>query len=230
MGPGPEPHEIPASAARDQRTILLVDAQSIFRTGLRKLFEERIAGCRVIEAAACDQAATLNDLDLVLVDEGSLTSCSRDLLAKAYERNPSVRFAVLSASNSRADVLNILSAGFHGFVYKLQSDEGLLAAVRDLLTGRIVAPSWVADVENSAGPPTIQSTPERLKLTHRQSEVLQMLAQGMSNKEIAQRLGIVEGTARIHVTALVRALGAGSRSEAVFLAAHKVRPRSDARA
>jgi DNA-binding CsgD family transcriptional regulator len=131
-----------------------------------------------------------------------------------------MRVAVMSMSRTRADVLNCLSAGFHGFIDKHQSDEGLLAAISDLLSGRIYVPQWLA--EDHDRKPEVQLSinigQEKLKLTRRQAEVLPLLALGMSNKEIARKLGIAEGTCKIHTAALLRTLGARNRTEAAFLA------------
>jgi DNA-binding NarL/FixJ family response regulator len=110
-------------------------------------------------------------------------------------------------------------------VHKLQSDEELLTAVSDLLSGRIYVPGWVADThdEDLDRPTHSHIQRETLKLTSRQNEVLNLLARGMSNKEIARELNIAEGTSKIHTAALLRALGARNRTEAAFMAAKLVR-------
>src|SRR5439155_13417057 len=105
-----------------------------------------------------------------------------------------------------------------------QSDEELLTAITDLLSGRIYVPRWLADGDDEGpglAPPT-NTQVERLKLTRRQTEILPLIAQGMSNKEIASQLNIAEGTTKIHTAALLRALGARNRTEAAFMAAKLV--------
>jgi DNA-binding NarL/FixJ family response regulator len=130
----------------------------------------------------------------------------------------------MSSSSTRADVLSCLSAGFHGFVHKLQSDQGLIVAINDLLSGRIFVPRWLADgdYERTEIPPSANATLELPKLTRRQNEILPLIAQGMSNKEIALHLHIAEGTTKIHAAALLHALGARNRTEAAFMAAKLV--------
>src|SRR5262245_9653239 len=125
--------------------ILVVDEHSVYRSGLRDVIELRVEQSRVIEASAVDEVDESMAFDLVLIDSGSLTQRSLRLLKEIHELNPQTRFAVMSNSNTRADVLNCLSAGFHGFVYKLQSDDELLTAINDLLSGRIYVPRWLAD-------------------------------------------------------------------------------------
>jgi DNA-binding NarL/FixJ family response regulator len=204
--------------------ILVVDEHSVYRSGLRDVLELRVEQSRVIEASAIHEVDEIMAFDLILIDWGSLTQRSLRLLKEVHDLNPQTRFAVMSNSNTRADVLNCLSAGFHGFVYKLQSDGELLRAINDLLSGRIYVPRWLADGDESKPevPPSLAVRAERLRLTPRQNEILPLLAQGMSNKEIARLLHIAEGTTKIHTAALLRALGARNRTEAAFLAAKLV--------
>jgi DNA-binding NarL/FixJ family response regulator len=181
---------------------LVVDEHSVYRSGLRNVIEARVQGSRVLEAselqALLNHRETNQYFDLILIDAKSLGYHSQALLRQAYQRSPTTRFAVMSTSNTRADVLNCLSAGFHGFVYKLQSDAELLAAINDLLSGRIYVPRWLADGEagspavppvvNLEGSPFVDLDVDILRLTPRQHEVLSLLAKGMSNKEISRRL------------------------------------------
>jgi DNA-binding NarL/FixJ family response regulator len=205
-------------------TILLVDAQDVYRRGIKQLIERGIADARVIETSVLQHSDLEHNLDLVLIDLGSLDQHSSEILAS--DRNPEILHAIISASKSRSDVLNCLSAGFRGYVHKHQSDEEWISAISDLLSGRIYVPPWLA--HNREGDISFESAPsenvelETLKLTRRQTEILPLLAKGMSNKEIARELGIAEGTAKVHTTALLRALGARNRTEAAFFAAKLV--------
>jgi DNA-binding NarL/FixJ family response regulator len=204
--------------------ILVIDEHRVYRSGIRELIDARIQRARVVEATGFEPLAESQYFDLVLIDSGCLSYRLLDLLREVHELNPTTRFAVMSTSNTRADVLNCLSAGFHGFVHKLQSDEELLTAINDLLSGRIYVPRWIADGEDDRPeiPPSINIRVEKLRLTRRQNEILPLIAQGMSNKEIASHLNIAEGTTKIHTAALLRALGARNRTEAAFMAAKLV--------
>jgi DNA-binding NarL/FixJ family response regulator len=204
--------------------ILVVDEHSVYRSGLRDVIEARIERSRVVEASSIELVEESQRFDLVLIDAGSLTQRALGVLKQIHELIPATRFAVMSTSNTRADVLNCLSAGFHGFVYKLQSDDELIAALNDLLSGRIYVPRWLADGDDSKTeiPPSVNVQVERLRLTPRQNDILPLLAQGMSNKEIARHLKIAEGTTKIHTAALLRVLGARNRTEAAFMAARLV--------
>ncbi|MGH9693615.1 MAG: LuxR C-terminal-related transcriptional regulator [Bryobacteraceae bacterium] len=207
-------------------TILLVDAQDVYRRGIKQLIENGIADARVIETSALRHSDLEEKVDLVLIDFGSLDHNSSRILNDANDRNPEIHHAIISTSRNRSDVLNCLSAGFRGYVHKHQSDEEWISAISDLLSGRIYVPPWLAhhqeaEVSFESSPPA-DTELETLKLTRRQTEVLPLLAKGMSNKEIARELNIAEGTTKVHTTALLRALGARNRTEAAFFAAKLV--------
>jgi DNA-binding NarL/FixJ family response regulator len=204
--------------------ILVIDEHSVYRSGIRALIEARVQHSRVVEASPFESFAANQYFDLILVDSGCLSYRLLDFLNEVHELSPATRFAVISTSNTRADVLSCLSAGFHGFVHKLQPDEDLLTAINDLLSGRIYVPRWLADCDDyrPEAAHSINAQVETQKLTRRQSDILPLIAQGMSNKEISSRLNIAQGTTKIHLAALLRALGARNRTEAAFIAAKLV--------
>ena len=207
--------------------ILVVDNHSVYRTGFRELIETRFPLLRVVEASKLPHSDIDEGFDLIVIDSGSLSYDTLELLAEWHEVSPKTRIAILSGSKSRVEALHYLSAGFHGFLHKLQPEEELLDAIHDLLSGRIYIPSWVIDGEadDDSNPFRGNVQEETLKLTRRQNEVLTLLARGMSNKEIARELEIAEGTSKIYTAALLRALGARNRAEAAVKAAQIVRSR-----
>lgn len=207
--------------------ILVVDEHSVYRSGLRDVIESRFKKSRVVDVSCLESFDLETSVDLILIDLGCLTQGSLGVLSELFDIRPATRIAVMSTSNTRADVLKCLSAGFHGFVPKLQSDEELLSAIGDLLSGRIYVPRWLAgdDIAQPEPAPIVNFDLDALRLTRRQNEILPLLAQGMSNKEIARELSIAEGTSKIHTAALLRALGARNRTEAAFMAAKLVGPK-----
>jgi DNA-binding NarL/FixJ family response regulator len=176
------------------------------------------------EVAARVSSRIQSELILVAV-QGSLTSFTE--VKSACEDLGASRFAVLSASCARQDVLCALAVGFHGFISKAQPDYEILDAIKDLLSGRIyLPPRTIAtnDPEPSFRTPPLQdparpSEADSHALTKRQREVLLFLTQGMSNKQIAGALHISEATVKIHAAALCSALGVRNRTEAAFKAA-----------
>jgi DNA-binding NarL/FixJ family response regulator len=212
--------------------ILVVDEQAVYRRGLRELIATKVPSAEVIEASSLVRALSRelqsNTFDLVLVGTGPSNSAERDTLKATREALPATRFAIVSASDKRADILASLAAGFHGFISKRQSDTEVLAAVTDILAGRIYVPASFAKMSdgddlcgrfNREAVPALSTEADVLKLTKRQREVLTLLARGLSNKEIARALAITEATTKIHMTALLRGLGVRNRTEAAFKAA-----------
>ena len=133
---------------------------------------------------------------------------------------PDAQVVVLSASDSRKDILEALSAGAHGYIVKSQNTDRLVDRLRHVLSGEISVPAILADlplepdkgtVPNS-GPQSAQKT-----LSSRQRQVLKGLVEGKSNKDIARSLNVAEGTVKIHLAALFRVLGATNRAHAVAL-------------
>ena len=132
--------------------ILVVDEQAVYRRGLRELIATKVPSAEVIEASSLVRALSpelqSNTFDLVLVGTGPSNSAARDTLKATREALPATRFAIVSASDTRADILASLVAGFHGFISKRQSDTEILAAVTDILAGRIYVPASFAKMSD----------------------------------------------------------------------------------
>jgi DNA-binding NarL/FixJ family response regulator len=213
---------------------LVCDEQSVYRMGLRSLIDAEIPRAEVVEASNLPQALDHireSTIDLVLVGTGRSTLAALDSLKAAREISPATRFAVVSTSDARADILATLAAGLHGFISKSQTDTEIIAAVTDILAGRIYVPAAFAKIGNGdvhgtqiggEALPAPSTQADVLKLTKRQREVLKLLASGLSNKEIARALNIAEATTKIHMAALLRVLGVRNRTEAAFKAANLV--------
>jgi len=214
--------------------ILVLDEQTIYRTGLRELISAKVPCAEVIEASSFTQAfSQIRDgaFDLVLMGVDRSSVRPLDSLKAAREASPATRFAIVSWSDTRAEILASLAAGFHGFISKHQSDTDIIAAITDILSGRIYAPWSLAEAGDhdalgdrfSGGAlPRLSTEVNLLKLTARQREVLSLLARGNSNKEIARALGIAEATTKIHMAALLRGLGVRNRTEAAYRAGNLV--------
>ena len=208
--------------------ILVLDEHTVYRTGLRSLICAKVPCTEVIEASSLVQALSQlrnSSFDLVLVGVDLSSFGALNPLKAAGEASSATRFAIISSSDTRTDILASLAAGFHGFISKHQSDTDILAAITDILSGRIYIPSSLAEIGNGARratPPTLPAEADVFKLTKRQREVLSLLARGRSNKEIARALDIAEATTKIHMAALVRALGVRNRTEAAFRAGNLI--------
>jgi DNA-binding NarL/FixJ family response regulator len=206
--------------------ILIYDRSSVYRIGLRRLIEANIQSSEAIEAGSVDQylSHVRSDiqLDLVLLDHETSHLHNYGASIDIRGERPQTRFAIISPSDNRDDILASLAAGFHGFISKHQSDLEILTALNDILSGRISVPRALAEsvrphVGGSGGTRRQEDTEvDPHMLTPRQLEVLTLLARGLSNKEISRALHIATGTTRIHVAGLFRALGVRNRTEAAF--------------
>jgi DNA-binding NarL/FixJ family response regulator len=198
--------------------ILIVDEYAVSRAGLHSLVEQRIRGALVIDAPSLASAAHFFDgddaFDLVLIDYDTLSGHSRDSLARSLNIPKFTRIAITSAAHSRDAVLTCLVDGFHGFIDRLQPDHQLMTSLNDICNGRVSVPPWIADGEEGHSPASRSIEPLVECLTPRQRSVLSLIAQGLSNKEIAHLLHISEGTTKVHTAAMLRALGARNRTEA----------------
>lgn len=209
--------------------VLIADNHGLYRVGLRTLLAWMGLSVELREAASFDQAAGILDadgpIDLALLDVDMPGLGTLEPLRAARVRHGATRFAILSDSAQRHEVLAALATGVQGFICKEQSEEEIEAAVRDILAGRIYVPPFLNEVHIGLDFSAKNMTKARLAekadlgaLTRRQMEVLHCLALGRSNKEIARTLTIAEPTVKIHVAALMRALGVRNRTEAAVLA------------
>lgn len=191
--------------------ILLIDDHALFREGLKALLPRLDASVRLIEAAGCAEGlAELNergDLNLALLDlglgDGKDRLCCLRRLRKA---DPTLPVVIISAHEGSTTVTAAFREGASGYIPKSSPTAVVLDALRQVLSGGVYFPCDV-----SIGAKAIREDP----LTKRQRQVLELMAHGEPNKTIARRLGTAEGTVRIHVTAVIKALGAANRTEAV---------------
>lgn len=207
--------------------ILLADDHALFRHGLRLLLDDAVEITRFDEAGSLDAALEILESspapDLMLFDLRMPGMAGGATLRALRAQCPDAKLAVVSASEAREDILDALGAGAHGYIPKSSSPEQLLAALRLIISGGIYVPPALAAVANSEPaerrPTARAAVPiEPIRLTDRQNEVMALLAEGMSTKEIARELDRGEGTVKIHLAAIYRALNARNRTEAVILA------------
>jgi DNA-binding NarL/FixJ family response regulator len=211
--------------------ILVADDHGLYRRGLRIALESMLSNVEVVEADSMDAAiARLEDsgrIDLAMIDIRMEGELSLNILREIRATYPNTRFVIISASEARGDILRSLELGFHGYISKNQPDAEIIKGTSDVLSGRIYVPPAIADIkpaieiESGASPfaENVEAqTAELHKLTARQRDVLTLIAEGRSNKEIARALSIAETTTKIHVAALMRILGVRNRTEAAMRA------------
>jgi len=216
-------HPADQSASRSPRRIAVIaDDHGMYRMGLALTLKDRLGFDEVAEAASLDEAlerlGETEGVALALFDLSMPGMQSAASLAAVRECYPDLPIAVVSGSESRSDVLDALAAGVNGFVPKSLVDNDLVAALGTIVSGAIFVPATLATAA-SARIPAAPSEPALDRLTPRQRDVLGLLIEGRSNKEIARALDLGQGTVKIHLAALFRHLGVRNRAAAVAAAA-----------
>lgn len=155
--------------------------------------------------------------DLALIDLNMPGMDGMDGLHGLRRLHPSLPVIVVSGQNDAATTRAVLDAGAAGFVPKTESADMLLDAVRTVHAGQVFVPPQVvrALLDDAA---ERRDRPAAPLLTPRQRDVMRLLLQGEPNKLIARRLGLTEGTVKLHIAALLRALQVRNRTEAVVRA------------
>lgn len=198
---------------------LIADDHELFRSGLKQLLVDNLGAQDVREAETLDQAIEIltneGAGDLILVDLRMPGMSGAEALAALRDGFPNAKLAVVSAWEERADIIAALSAGVHGYIPKSLSSAEIAAALRAILDGQIFAPPTLGRREPGAPSRAPAPSDGEDKLTTRQKEVLGELLKGQASKEIARTLDIAEGTVKIHLAAIYRALGVRTRAEAI---------------
>ena len=194
-------------------TVLLADDHTLVRRGFRRLLEDDPAITVVGEASNGDEAIRLfAELrpQVVVMDSAmpgtSGLAATRTILAS----NPDARILMLSMHAEATLVHQALDAGARGYVLKSALDLDLASAVK-----RVAAGEKVLDPAVDAEPPLAG---ERTRLTPRELEVLQLICDGLSNREIAARLDLSANTVAVHRAHIMNALGVHKTAELVMYA------------
>ena len=217
------------------RNFIVADDHPLVRQGVRMVLESEYAGSRVIEAANLDSA-----LAAVVANRGAMLLIDLDMpgmegaesLRALRQDFPLLRMAVLSGNADRAMMIDALNAGVNGYILKASPAEELLHAVSTVLGGRIYLADVFSRFVDKGGSALVHSPPPEAEpqsrpaegpssLTPRQRQVLAWLMKGHSNKQIARDLDIGEGTVKIHLASIFRALGVQNRTEAVMAATQR---------
>jgi DNA-binding NarL/FixJ family response regulator len=196
--------------------ILVVDDHPLIVQALGQCLPDMDPRLEVLGAANREETLTAlarhPDCALVLLDLALPGARGLDLLAQLRLDYPLLPIVVLSATHDRATVGAALAAGARGYISKTARSEALLDAVRTVLSGGRGVTASIAPTTTYA----MTCVPlQGLGLTQRQAEVLQLLVQGKPNKLICRDLRLSEGTVKVHVSAILKALNVHSRSQAI---------------
>ncbi|MBI1395286.1 MAG: response regulator [Betaproteobacteria bacterium] len=202
--------------------VFLVDDHALFRSGVKMLLG-RMPDVEVVGEAS-DGAEGIKRVrqlapDLVLLDLHMPGLSGKEVLKALTEEVPGVRVLMLTVSEDAADLLDCLRAGASGYLLKKVDVEDFAAAVRRAHAGEsVVSPDMMGKLVRGVreGSP-VEKSPFA-DLSDREREVLECIARGAANKEIARTLNLAESTVKIHVQAILRKLDLQSRVQAAVFA------------
>ena len=200
--------------------ILLADDHEMVRLAMRHALASLSPEIRWLEAqnAAEVERWAEEDPDLALVDLNMPGSDGVTWIGRLRTQFPTLPIIVVSAEESCALVRALIDCGVAGFIPKSDSAAVVLQAVRLVLSGGTYAPLRFLSGSGVQRGAAAADVPRVHGLTQRQHDVLALLARGLPNKSIARELGLSEGTVKVHLLAIFRALEARNRTEAVVAA------------
>jgi DNA-binding NarL/FixJ family response regulator len=204
--------------------VLLVDDHALFRRGLRRLLAER--GFEVIGEASNGEAAVRMTAelhpDLIAMDLHMPILSGVEATRRVCAAHPHVRVLMLTMSDDESDVVDALLAGASGYVLKDSEPEIIAAGLRAAADGdALISPSAASALirrvrtQDADAPPTAEVPGE---LTEREAEILRLVAEGLDNGQIAERLFLSPSTVKNHVSSILGKLGVEGRVQAAVLA------------
>ncbi len=213
-----------ASSADLPVTVLIADDQTLFRAGLAGLLS-RDPRIEIVGEAADGEDAVRQVIqlapDVVLMDLRMPVLDGVEATRRIVSERPATKVLVLTTFDTDTYVIQALSAGASGYVLKDSMPDAIASSIVAVMSGERVIASAVANrvIDMLTG----SSTPKEFYdgLTPREVEILQLIANGMANKQIAYRLKISEKTVRNHVSNMYEKLGIYDRAQAVLYAVRK---------
>jgi DNA-binding NarL/FixJ family response regulator len=190
--------------------ILIADDHHLVRMGIVALVNIETDMEVVAEATDGSQVIELFERhkpDLVLMDSRMAVKNGIEATAEIRRRDPKARILMLTAFDGDADIRKAFDAGAQGYVLKSSSGEKLIPALRAVAAGEKWIPQEVAH--------RLSSRNSYENLTARELEVLQQIAKGLANKQIADHFGITESTVKTHLKNILAKLRVADRTEAL---------------
>lgn len=193
--------------------VVLADDHPVVRDGLAAILNQQSDMQVVGEAGDGEEALTLYQSlkpDVLVLDLRMPKLDGVTVVQRVMESEPGARVLIMTTYDGDEDIFRSLSQGAKGYILKDAPRQEILTAIRAVSEDRTYTSSSVATkaLQRMVKP----------SLTQRELDVLQLLAEGRSNKDIARRLDITEGTAKTHVKSILTKLDAISRTEAVTVA------------
>jgi two-component system, NarL family, response regulator len=193
--------------------VLIVDDHPVVRLGLAAIISLQPDMVVIGEAGSGEDACAIclkQSPDIVLMDLRLPGLSGVQAIRRIRETNPETRFIVLTTYEGDEDIRRALDAGAQAYLLKAMSHADVTSAIRKVHSGARVIPQSVSKTLAERGP--------RSQLSSREVEVLELIANGFSNKEIGRALGITEATVKWHVNLILNRLDVADRTEAIVAA------------
>jgi len=203
--------------------VLTIDDHGMFRFGLRLILERQFADVQVHEAASVSEGLDLAEqngaIDLALVDLQFPGEDGVDAIVALRRISPAMRVAALTASEEPSDMARVREAGASGYLRKTLGPGALRNVIELMLSGERFFPTLGSGQPgDDAVPAGRRPSAAPVRVTRRQRQILRGLVNGLSNKEIARDLDIIEGTVKAHVRSLMGKLGVRNRTQLAVIA------------
>ncbi|MER7667528.1 response regulator transcription factor [Kitasatospora sp. NPDC096128] len=212
-----------AAGAGDPVKVFLLDDHEVVRRGVHDLLDAEPGFTVVGEASTVAQALTrvpalrpdVAVLDMRLPDGDGVTVC-RELRS----RMPELACLILTSFDDEEALLDSIMAGAAGYVLKQISGTDLVSAVRTVASGQSMLDSGAATrlMARLRGEATTQQASDAPQLTEREREILALVGEGLTNRQIGQRLYLAEKTVKNHISRLLAKLGVERRVQAAIIA------------
>ncbi len=211
--------------------VIVIDDNRLVREGLQALLDEQ-PDLKVV-AAAEDRASGLRDLQeftphVVLVDAALDNGDGYGFVGVLRKTAPETKVIVMDLLPAPEDVIEFVKAGANGFVMKDATIDELVSTIRSVALGADVVPpaltgTLLSHIAQQAAVRRMPDAAESVRMTKREREIMNLIAEGLSNKEIAQRLNIATYTVKSHVHNILEKLALHSRLQ-IAAYTHKTGP------
>ncbi len=201
--------------------VLITDEQSLFRDGLSLRLKEINQDIVILQSSSIPEMQKIlsreTDTDILILDIDLADINTSETINKIKTIAPNTKIVAISSSEDIRNIKKILSFGVKGYITKRSDSNILSGALKLILDGGTYIPPIM--LNNTADYNDFNSKNLLKKnLTNRQSQVLELIAQGKSNKQIAYDMGVSEATVKLHINALLRSLKVNNRTQAVITA------------
>jgi len=197
---------------------LLADDHALLRLGLGHELRSRFENLEILEAGNFQELRDLltenDDISLALIDLTMPGGDGFSEIEALLYRSPFLPIVVISGSNEPKDINRAIRMGVSGYLYKGESTELIINALRLVLAGGKYIPSNMLSGNESDSEESERKVGD-IFLTPRQKTILKLIIAGQSNKQIAKELDLAEATVKSHISTIFRSLGVHSRTQAI---------------